>query len=152
MAGPNKQFGTVFAEYVTVESTIGVKDMEIGSTGSLTIALGATVDCDATDISFAYADIGDLDIVSSGSLDIAEGATIDCDATDVSLSHADIENLDIVSAGSLDIAASATIGCDSTSVSLTGLPEYADQAAATTAGLTTSTVYQTSAGALRIVI
>ena len=41
-----------FTEGIHNESTALVKDVEIGSDGSLTIDLGATVDCDATEVSF----------------------------------------------------------------------------------------------------
>ena len=41
-----------FTEGIHNESTASVKDVEISSEGSLTIDLGASVDCDATDVSF----------------------------------------------------------------------------------------------------
>jgi len=133
--GNSYQSGMAVFDNARVTSSLAVKDLEIASDGKLTIALGASVESDSTDVSFATIAVDDLNadtvnadtlnaadvsVSSSGSLSIHSAASVDCDSTDVSMALARID-----------------------SFFLGDTVSYADNAAAIAAGKTVGELYHT---------
>ena len=145
------------------EGTLTVKDVDVVSTGRLTIALGAGVDSDATDFAVEDMQVGGTLSVSGASagLTIDSDASADIDATSVSFAGV----VDIESTGGLTIAAGADMDIDATSVSFAGVvfvestgslrledtADYTSNAAAISAGYSSGDLYHAGSGVVKIV-